>query len=128
MKYTYIAIAFLIGAIVAATLLAKPQGFGGVALDGAYAYKNITSADASATVPVQVRGGEGVLGYITVNTTHATIVRVYDGTTATSTGTLIASLPASAVVGTYIYDVAVRNGIVLDVPAGFAGNYTISYK
>jgi len=92
-----------------------------------YGYKNITSANASSIAGVAVRSGFGTLGSIVINTTHATIIRVYDGT-ATSTGTLIASFPASAVVGTYTYDVSVSKGIVLDVPAGYAGNITVTSR
>jgi hypothetical protein len=104
----------------------KPQNAGSVTSE--YNYKNITSSNASATVPVKVKAGFGTLGSVVVNTTHATIVRVYDSASATTTGTLIASFPASAVVGTYTFDVAVQSGIVLDVPAGFAGNYTVTYR
>jgi hypothetical protein len=106
-----------------------PAKFGGVSNDSGYRYKNITSTDASATIPVEIATSSKafMLGSIVVNTTHATVIRIYDGI-ATSTGTLIASLPASAVVGNYIYDVNVKKGIVLDVPAGFAGNYTITWK
>ena len=89
---------------------------GSVVDSGTYSFKNITSTNASATVPVTIRTGRGTLGSIVVNTTHATIIRVYEGV-ATSTGTLIASFPASAVVGTYTFDVAVSNGIVLDIPS-----------
>jgi hypothetical protein len=102
--------------------------FGSVSQDGVYNYKNITSANASATVPVKVKAGFGTLGSIVVNTTHATIIRVYDSASATSTGNLIASFPASAVVGTYTFDVAVSNGIVVDVPVGFAGNWTVTSR
>ena len=99
----------------------------GASVTSEYMYKNITSANASSTASVAVKAGYGTLGSVVIATTHATIVRVYDGT-ATSTGTLIASFPASATVGTYTFDVAVWKGVVLDVPAGYAGNMTITYR
>lgn len=136
MKYTIInnihkiIIAVIICAtIIICTYTIKNGTFGSVADNGTYSYKNLTSANASSTAVTTIRSGVGTLGSMVVNTTHATIIRVYDGTTATSSdATLIASLPASAVVGTYTFDVAVKKGIVLDVPAGFDGNYTVTFR
>lgn len=119
-----IAIAVAIGVTIAPAKTVS-ESFSGV--NETYSFKNITSANASATSPVVVRGGAGTLGSITINTLHATIVRVYDGT-ATTTGTLIASIKASTPEQTLNYDVDVTRGIVLDVPTGFAGNYTVTYK
>lgn len=111
----------------------ESQIVGAASLEGAYSYRHITSADASATVVVQVRGGAGVLGSITVGSTSPAFsqgIRVYDGTNATtsSTSTLMAKINASAAEQTYIFDAATKNGIVLDVPAAFNGSMTISYK
>ena len=100
---------------------------GSVVDAGTYSFVNLTSTNASSTAPTLVRSGVGTLGSVVVATTHATIVRVYDGT-ATSTGTLIASFPASATVGTYTFDIGVKQGIAIDIPAGFAGNYTVTYR
>lgn len=129
-KYTKHLIAGLVAIVLTMGIFLvsnnRQASVGGV--EDGFSYKNITSSNASATVPVQVKGGFGVLGKITINTTHATTIGVYDGTTATSSGTLIASIAASTGAQTLEYDVAVTKGIVLDVPVGFAGNYTISYK
>jgi len=103
------------------------SNLGAISGQDGYMFKAVSSANASATVPVKVRGGSGVLGSVIVGTTHATAISIYDGT-ATSTGTLIASFPASAVVGTYTFDAVVTTGIVLDVPAGYAGVMTVTYK
>jgi hypothetical protein len=109
----------------------KPQTtnvFGGLGNDP-YSYKHISSTNASSTVGTLVRGGPGVLGSITINTTSAHVVRVYDGsTTATTSGTLIASIKASTAEQTLNYDVSVTKGVVLDVPAGYTGSITITTK
>lgn len=107
---------------------------GDATMDGGYQYKNITSANASSTAGVQVRGGAGVLGHIIIGRPASTTnVRIYDGTTSTSTGTLIATIHATSTGGLYgvmdlPYEVAVAKGIILDVPAGFAGDFTVSHK
>jgi hypothetical protein len=92
-----------------------------------YSYKNITSTNASSTASVSIKSGFGTLGSVIVASSSAAVIRVYDGT-ATSTGTLIASFPASATVGTYTFDVAVAKGVVLDVPSNHNGNYTVTFR
>lgn len=107
---------------------------GGVTLGGlgsdTFSYKNITSANASATAGVVVRGGAGVLGSITIASSSPLValgVRVYDGT-ATSTGTLIGKIKTSAAEVTFDFNVAVTKGIVLDVPPGFDGSFIVTSK
>lgn len=95
---------------------------------GTYRFKNITSTNASSTAGVSVKSKGGTLGSIVVaSSSPAGVFRVYDGI-ATSTGTLVASFPVSAVAGTYTFDVSVDTGIVLDVPTTFNGNYTVTYR
>ncbi len=55
---------------------------------------------------------------------------VWDSTAASGTpGTKLATFPKNAVAGTYTYDNrSVTNGIVLDIPAGFNGVYTVTYR
>jgi hypothetical protein len=119
-----VALIFVIGLMTAKVNF---PSVGSVVDAGTYSFTNITSANASSTSATTVLSKGGTLGSVIINTTHATIIRVYDGT-ATSTGTLIASFPASAVVGTYTFDVAVSKGVVVDIPSGFAGNYTITAR
>jgi hypothetical protein len=76
-----------------------------------------------------VRGGSGVLGSITIASTSAHAFKVYDGaTTATSSATLIASFPASAVVGSYDFNVSFARGLVIETLSGYAGSVVITYK
>lgn len=95
----------------------------------AFSYKAISSANASTTLSTKVLGGAGVLGSITINTADARAIGIYDGNAGTTTGaTLIGSIKASTAEQTLVYNVAVRTGIILDVPASYAGSMTISYK
>lgn len=113
--------------IIGYALISKDNPTGSVVDAGTYSFKNMTSTNASSTASAVIRSGVGTLGSVIVNTAHATIVRVYDGT-ATSTGTLIASFPSSAIVGTYTFDIGVKQGIAVDIPAGFDGNFTVTYR
>lgn len=134
MNKTLIVAIILLGAIGFFLFRGSTPRLGNATLDGSYSYRNITSSNASSTAGVQVRGGAGVLGRITINRPDgATSLRVYDGTTATSSGTLIATIYGTstlAAIGpeTLDYEVAVLRGIVLDVPAAFVGDYTFSFK
>lgn len=95
----------------------------------AYSYKHISSANASSTAGTVVRGGAGELGSITINTTSAQIVKIYDGdSSATSTATLIAQIKASTAEQTLVYNVRVLKGIVIETPASYAGSITVSHR
>jgi hypothetical protein len=102
---------------------------GGLTSD-TFSYKNVSSfASSTATVNTLVRGGSGVLGSITIASTSAHAFKVYDGaTTATSSATLIASFPASAVVGSYDFNVSFARGLVIETLSGYAGSVVITYK
>jgi hypothetical protein len=107
---------------------------GGSEINGSYSYKNITNTNASSTAGVQVRGGAGILGHINVNRPATTTnIRVYDGLTSTSSATLIGTIygissVASTTPNTYTFETAFVYGLILDVPAGYAGDITVSYK
>ncbi len=95
-----------------------------------YAYKHITSADASSTVGTVVKGGFGELGTLTINSATATSpVIIYDGaTTATSGLNVIAKIGETQAGGSYIYEVSVNKGVVVEVPATFTGDLTFSVR
>lgn len=133
MKNNKVIITILVAALaIALSFIAmKPapqaKNTGASVLDGAYSYKHVSSSFAGANTVVC--GGSCTLGRVVVNTTSAQIVKLYDGaSTATSSATLIASLKASVGEGTYNYETVTSKGIVVEVPSGFTGSYTISYK
>lgn len=84
-----------------------------------YAYKNISTA---TTTVIQTQ--PGFLHAITINTTAAGAITVYDNTAGA--GTKIATLKASVVEGTYLYDIVFRTGLTIVTAA--ASDITVSYR
>lgn len=85
-----------------------------------FLHKNITTATTTV-----VKSGTGVLHSITVNTTTAFAITVYDNTAAS--GTKIATIAASPAIGsTFLYDVSFNTGLTI-VTAG-ASDITVSYS
>jgi hypothetical protein len=128
----------IVGALLAiAALFGGGATLGGLTSD-TFSYKNLTSANASSTKGVIVRGGSGVLGSVIIASSSPAVTlgfRIYDGvatsttdTTATSSGTLIATVKTTTSEQTLDFNVAVTKGIVVDVPPGFAGSFTVTSK
>lgn len=82
-------------------------------------YRNITTAATT-----QVKGRSGILKRITVNTTAAGAITVYDSTTGA--GSTIATFPISATVGTYDYNARFLNGLTIVTAA--ASDITVIYE
>lgn len=82
-------------------------------------YTNIASATTTT-----VKSGSGYLQRITINTTAAGTIVVYDNTAGS--GTKIASFPASAVVGTYEF--GCRFSVGLTIVTGAASDITVVYN
>jgi hypothetical protein len=111
------------------------QSYAGVPIANEYKAVVVDSTSASATVPFVVATTTRTLGSVIVGTTGAQIIRIYDGIasttapqTATSSGRLIGTLKASVAEQTFDFDVEIVNGIIVDVPANFAGVYTVSHR
>lgn len=89
-------------------------------MNNAFSYKNI-----STTTTTVVKSGAGILHAITINTTAAAAITVYDNTAGS--GTAIATIAASPVIGsTFLYDVSFSTGLTI-VTAGNS-NITVSYR
>lgn len=71
-----------------------------------------------------VKTGSGVLYSMTVNTTAAGHIHIYDGLTAG--GTLLATLASNTAVGQYKYDCTFRTGLCVVTDA--ASDITIVYE
>lgn len=84
-----------------------------------YSYSHI----ATNTTTV-VKSTPGFLHSITVNTTAAGAITVYDNTAGS--GTVIAILKSSVVEGTYTFDVTCTTGITVVTAA--ASDITVSYR
>jgi len=129
--------AFLIVALVLTSLFfafRNPQVADAGSLEGDYA-TTTTSSFASSTATTQLKNAPGALGNVVVSssspaTTYAQFT-LYDATStmATSSSRVIARFSASSVAaGTYIFDAAAAYGIKLEVPAGYNGNATITWR
>ena len=97
----------------------------------AYTFKHYTSANASSTARTIVKGGAGELGTVTINTTGATVLRLYDAATttaATSTLDAIAVLKAAVGEQTFTYETSLLKGLTLEMPAAYAGDITITVR
>lgn len=90
-----------------------------VTQDEGYSFKNIST---SATTTV--KSGAGYLHSIVVNKAANGAVTIYDNTAGS--GTLIATLKASIVEGTYIFDCKFSNGLYV-IPAA-ATDITLMYR
>lgn len=81
--------------------------------------RNITTATTTL-----VKTGAGELRSITINTTAAGTITIYDSLTAT--GTKIGTIKASEVEQTLTYDVAFSTG--LTIVTGAASDITVAYR
>ena len=83
-----------------------------------YNYKNLAGA-----ADTQVKKGNGTLHTVVINTTAASGIVFYDGTS--SSGTKIATIAASPVIGSTLqYDVEFSTGLFVSV--GGASDITLS--
>lgn len=86
-----------------------------------FSYTNITTGTTTV-----VKGSSGILHSVTINTTAAATITLYDNASAAS-GTKIATIAASPVIGsTFLYDCSLINGLTI-VTAG-ASDITVSWK
>jgi len=85
-----------------------------------YKYNNIKTATTTV-----VKNRSGILKNITVNTTAAGAVTVYDNASAGS-GATIATFPSAAVVGSYEYDARFINGLTIVTAA--ASDITVTFE
>lgn len=84
--------------------------------------RNYTNIASGATTVV--KSGKGTLERITINTTAAGAITIYDNTSAA--GTKIATLPSNAVVGTYEF--GCRFGTGLTIVTAAASDITVIWE
>lgn len=101
---------------------------------GNYNSTRITAANASSTSGTRLLYQQGTLGSVVLigasaaSSTATTELRVYDASSATSTGRLIASFATTTSAGVWTFDVQVNSGLVIDVPTGFTGQAVVTYR
>ena len=82
---------------------------------------NITGAGTTT-----IAKDQSLLGIVTINKASAQTITIYDGQDA-ATGKVLATLPASAAVGSYHYFIECQKGITVVAAASYAGDCTISF-
>lgn len=136
-KLSIMAIGILLGVgFTAYGALLNGETLGSVEQGSEYQTTQVTSATASSTATTQVKSYAGTLGSVVVTDTGDTFsaypsLVVYDATStmATATAKVMTKFSTSTMsLGTYQFDTAFSYGLKLEVPAGFDGVYTVTYR
>jgi len=92
-----------------------------------------TSTNDTTQITELLDSGSGIFGSVVITTAPGTAFALYDATTTDATArtntatTTLAVFPASATVGTYVFDVNYTYGLIMPV-AGTMGTSTITWK
>lgn len=107
---------------------------GSVVTGSEYNSATVRSTNASGTATMAIKSGQGTVGsvIVTVPASAGDIV-LYNATSTTgyssSTGRVLTKFTAASdVAGTYTFDASFTDGLYVDVPVGFTGEYVITYR
>lgn len=131
MKKLFISSVALIVAVVFVITTQSAQG--SIEIGHGYQSRTVSSSNASSTQAYVIRGGgPAILGSIVIGSSSpalsTNVIRVYNSSSATSSASLIATIRGGVSEQTLTYDISLTQGLTLDVPAAFNGNYTITYR
>lgn len=100
--------------------------FGSVVVGNEYNATNTASMSAGM---VQLRTGQSTLGSVVVASSSGTTFQVWN---ATSTLDIASTTPVNFVAapanGTYTFDATFERGIILELPTGYNGAYTVTWR
>lgn len=104
------------------------QTFGSIVEGQTYNATTTSAGGTYATVSGDklLKTGVGSLGSVVITGANTGILNFYNGTT--TTGYLIASIPASAAAGTYVFDATFTTGLFVDLVSGSMPTTTITYR
>lgn len=90
-------------------------------------YKTTEATSSGITL---IKPATGSFGSVVIASSSAFRFSVYDlaSTTGTSTANRVASFPANAAAGTYVFDREINQGIVIDAGPGFNGSYVVTWR
>ena len=100
------------------------------------AYSSVTTATGLTTAKDLIKLGSGTLGSVVITGAAAGTFEIYDATTtnttlrtitATSSLVKLASFPTNAAAGTYTFDTAFSNGLIVAF-TGTQGTTTVTYR
>lgn len=132
----FVAAVLILGVLVIGLFFAfnRPMTVEGGSLEGDYATTTL-STSASATAKSMLKNAPGALGNVVISSSSPVtvypLVTIYDATStmATSTSRILARFGGvNQQHGTYIFDAAAIYGIAVEVPVGFDGAYTITWR
>lgn len=105
-----------------------PQQLGSVSVGNSY--QATTTAVGATAGTYAITSVPGVLGSITiVSTSPIGGFTIYDTDSVTTTATTtIAVFPTSAPAGTYTFDLNLFQGLSIQVPSGFNGQFITTYR
>ena len=102
---------------------------GSVNRSNEYSATSTVPTGASVNKSTLVSNSSAVFGSVTISsTTNATFVVKNASSTSDVSSTTLATFAASSANGTYTFDAVAERGLILEIPAGFAGSYTITYR
>lgn len=105
-------------------LVQPEENVGGVTIGNEYQYASSTGAGA-----VLLQTGPTTLGSVIIMTPSAHTFTIKNATSTTDlTGTVVGVLEASAVEGTYEFDIRLDKGLVVEPASSFAGQYVTTYR
>lgn len=106
---------------------------GSVAVGNEYKSVRVGSLTASTTSGTLVQAGQKVLGSVVVPVTSGQTIDIYDCATganfaSTTLSTKVATIPTSAVSGTYTFDIQLNRGLVLFASTTPSTETIITYR
>lgn len=107
---------------------APQTSFGSVETGQEYNATTTSAGGTYATVSGDklLKTGSGALGSVVITGANTGVLNFYNGTT--TSGYLIASIPASAAAGTYTFDATFTTGLFVDLVSGSMPTTTITYR
>jgi len=99
-------------------------------------YKATSTITMGSSTMKQIFVGSGTLGSVVVAGTSSVALRVWDSATSTSASSTNPINASSTIVqfnpevttGTYTFDVSIYKGLVIELPTGFNGSYTVTFR
>lgn len=100
---------------------------GSVEFGSEYSFTHVTSSDVGSS---SVKTLAGTIGSVVISSTTPTGTLSFyaTSTTATSSADLLFTIDPNTDEGTYTYDVGFAPKLIIDVGAGFNGNYVITWR
>ena len=137
MKDTLIIIlAVIVGIGIGFVLFGREQPLGSI-ITGQEYYATSTDSGIGIKADTLIKSGYGSLSSIIVTSAGTTAYSIYNATSTDAVNNdssfnkaanLLASIPASLVAGTYVFDVTYTSGLVLDMTVNGTASTTITFR